>query len=98
VAEVLRAIIGCYKDLFKATLTDAILFSNYAQTVLVIDEVCKEVRHTRTRMDRAQHVSQQCTTPGFPWGKKRACLSRKLCCTALFFQCNPFPSLSAGHR
>ena len=32
-----------YKEIFKTPeLTDAILLSNYAQTILVIDEVCKE--------------------------------------------------------
>lgn len=45
VAEVLRAIIGTYRELFKApTLTEAALLSNYALTALVVDEVCREVR------------------------------------------------------
>lgn len=44
VAEVLRAIIGTYRELFKApALTEAGLFSNYALTALVVDEVCREV-------------------------------------------------------
>lgn len=44
VAEVLRAIIGTYRELFKApALTEAVLFSNYAATALVVDEVCREV-------------------------------------------------------
>jgi len=44
VAEVLRAIIGTYRELFKApALTEAVLFSNYALTALVVDEVCREV-------------------------------------------------------
>lgn len=43
-AEVLRAIIGTYRELFKApALTEAVLFSNYALTALVVDEVCREV-------------------------------------------------------
>lgn len=43
-AEVLRVIIGVYRELFRATsLTDAVLFSNYALTALVVDEVCREV-------------------------------------------------------
>lgn len=42
--EVLRAIIGAYRELFKApALTEAVLFSNYALTALVVDEVCREV-------------------------------------------------------
>ncbi|PRW60145.1 6-phosphogluconolactonase 1 [Chlorella sorokiniana] len=42
-AEVLRAIIGTYRELFKApALTEAALFSNYALTALVVDEVCRE--------------------------------------------------------
>ena len=53
VAEVLRAIIGAYKDLFKVQqqqqgggggLSDALLFSNYGLAALVVDEVCREVR------------------------------------------------------
>lgn len=41
----LRALIGAYKEAFKVpTLSDALLFANYAQTILVVDEVCKEVR------------------------------------------------------
>ena len=44
VAEVLRAIIAAYRDLFKAaSLTDGVLLANYALAVLVVDEVCKEV-------------------------------------------------------
>jgi hypothetical protein len=44
VAEVLRAIISAYRDLFKAaSLTDGVLLANYALAVLVVDEVCKEV-------------------------------------------------------
>lgn len=44
VAEVLRAIIAAYRELFKAaTLTDGVLLSNYAMAVLVVNEVCKEV-------------------------------------------------------
>ena len=44
VAEVLRAIIAAYRELFKAaSLTDGVLLSNYALAVLVVDEVCKEV-------------------------------------------------------
>ena len=53
-AEVLRAIIGAYKDLFKVQqqqggsggggLSDALLFSNYGLVALVVDEVCREVR------------------------------------------------------
>ena len=43
-AEVLRAIIAAYRELFKAaTLTDGVLLSNYAMAVLVVNEVCKEV-------------------------------------------------------
>lgn len=43
-AEVLRAIIGTYRDVLKApALTDAALFSNYALAALVVDEVCREV-------------------------------------------------------
>lgn len=44
VAEVLRVIISTYREVFKApNLTDAVLFSNYAVTVLVVDEVVREV-------------------------------------------------------
>lgn len=43
VGIVLRAIIDTLKELTRApTLTDALLFQNYAQTILVLDEVCKE--------------------------------------------------------
>ena len=44
VAEVLRTLIGVYTEAFRVpALSDALLFSNYAQTILVVDEVCKEV-------------------------------------------------------
>jgi hypothetical protein len=44
VAEVLRTLIGVYKEAFKVpTLSDAVMFDNYAQTIIVLDEVCKEV-------------------------------------------------------
>lgn len=44
-ADILRSIIGIYKDMFKvATLSDGVLFSRYAQAALIIDEVIKEVR------------------------------------------------------
>lgn len=42
VAEVVRAIIGTYKDMFKGSLTDTLLLQNYAATVLVVGEVLKE--------------------------------------------------------
>ncbi|KAL4431611.1 hypothetical protein ABPG77_001453 [Micractinium sp. CCAP 211/92] len=42
-AEVLRVIISTYREVFKApNLTDAVLFSNYAVAVLVVDEVVRE--------------------------------------------------------
>lgn len=44
VSAVLAAIIAAYKEVFRgASLTDALLFSNYAIVVLVVDEVCREV-------------------------------------------------------
>ena len=43
VSEVLRTLIAVYKEIFKApTLTDVVLLQNYPQTILTIDEVCKE--------------------------------------------------------
>lgn len=45
VAEVLRTLIDIYKEVFKVpSLTDAILLQNYPTTILVIDEVLKQVR------------------------------------------------------
>ena len=45
VSEVLRTLIDVYKEVFKAPiLTDVIMLQNYPQTILTIDEVCKEVR------------------------------------------------------
>ncbi|KAL4859103.1 hypothetical protein ACK3TF_000878 [Chlorella vulgaris] len=42
-SAVLAAIIAAYKEVFRgASLTDALLFSNYAVVVLVVDEVCRE--------------------------------------------------------
>ncbi|KAI3436211.1 hypothetical protein D9Q98_002265 [Chlorella vulgaris] len=42
-SAVLAAIIAAYKEVFRgASLTDALLFSNYAIVVLVVDEVCRE--------------------------------------------------------
>lgn len=42
-SEVLRVIISTYREIFKApSLTDAVLFSNYAVTALVVDEVVRE--------------------------------------------------------
>ena len=39
----LRVIISTYIDIHKnQTLNDDILFQNWAQTIMVIDEVCKE--------------------------------------------------------
>ena len=43
VAELLRCLIGAYRDAFRSALTDAVLLANYAQTALVADELCKEV-------------------------------------------------------
>ncbi len=43
VSEVLRTLIEVYKEVFRApTLTDALLLQHYAQTMLVVDEVCRE--------------------------------------------------------
>lgn len=43
VSEVLRLLISVYKDVFRVpSLSDTVFFQNYAQTMLVIDEVCKE--------------------------------------------------------
>ena len=49
-AEVLRSIIGVFREQFKAaSLTDAVIFSKYALAALVVDEVCKEVRRSVCR-------------------------------------------------
>lgn len=43
VYELLQALIQIYKDIFKVpSLSDTILFQNFAQTIIVIDEACKE--------------------------------------------------------
>jgi hypothetical protein len=41
--SVLHAIIGAYSDLHKGQVfTDGLFFQSWAQTIFVIDEVCKE--------------------------------------------------------
>lgn len=51
-SDILRIIIGCYKDIFKVpALSDTVLLQSFAQTALVIDEVCKEVRNFNKRVD-----------------------------------------------
>jgi hypothetical protein len=43
VCEVVRTAIGAYLDVFKVqALTASLLFQNWAQTILVMDELCKE--------------------------------------------------------
>lgn len=42
-SELLRCLIAAYKDAFRSNLSDAVLLANYAQTALVVDELCKEV-------------------------------------------------------
>lgn len=50
VSEVIRTLISVYKDLFKVpALSDAVMFQHFAQTVLVVDEVCKEVSALATK-------------------------------------------------
>lgn len=44
VTEMLRILTTTYREMFRSTLTDTVLLSNYGQTVLVVDELCKEVR------------------------------------------------------
>lgn len=53
VSEILKTIIGCYKEIFKVqALSDTALLQNFAQTALVIDEVCKEVSQVK-RLEKA---------------------------------------------
>ena len=42
-SEVLRTLISVYKELHRVpALTDTVLLQSFPQTILVIDEVCKE--------------------------------------------------------
>lgn len=42
-SEVLRTLIEVYKEVFRVpALSDAVLLQHYPQTLLVVDEVCRE--------------------------------------------------------
>lgn len=65
VAELLRGVIGAYKESFKAAaLSDSAVFQNYALAALVVDEACKEVRGRLDPLFKCVYSPQSCASLG----------------------------------